>query len=196
MSRPPEPATETQIAWLYDQWGGFIHRRCLAILGDEASADDAVQEVFARAMRSWGSWDGTASRATWLVRIARNHCLNELRNRRGRGGKLLQRADERPGLGSGPGTPQEFELQDLVRAVLDDMDPDLARLAILYFFEDMTQQEIALEVGLSVPTVRKRLRDFVERARVRVALGLEEQLRRAAALGPVTFLLCLLGGLS
>lgn len=184
-------ATETQIAWLYEQWGAFIFRRCRAILGDDEAARDAVQDVFARAMRSWDSWDGSASRATWLVRIARNHCLNELRNRHGRGGKLLAREDERPGLGSGPAGPQEYEIQDIVRAVLDDMEPELARLAVLYFFEEMTQQEIAVEVGLSVPTVRKRLRDFIDQARHRVRKGLEEQIRRAAAMGPVSFLFLL-----
>lgn len=157
--------TPAQVERLYTEHAGLIHRRCRRILRDDEAASDAVQEVFARAIRHWASWDGTASRLTWLSRIATNHCLNELRNRQGRRSKLDQRKGERPGAGSGPAGPQQLELLDLVQVVMDDMQPELRQLAVLYYFEDMTQREIAAEVGLSVPTVRKRLRQFLHQAR-------------------------------
>ena len=66
-----------------------------------------------------------------------------------------------------------------MRAVMQDMDPELQKLAVLYWFDEMTQQEIAREVGLSVPTVRKRLRLFVDKARRRLRKGFESQIIRA-----------------
>ncbi|MCP4873476.1 MAG: sigma-70 family RNA polymerase sigma factor [Proteobacteria bacterium] len=173
------PPTDVQAARLYHQYGALIHRRCRRILRDDEEAWDATQEVFARAIRSWDSWDGTASRLTWLSRIATNHCLNVIRDRQGRRAKLDQRQAERPGAGTGPSAHGQVELLDIVRAVMDGMDPDLQRLAILYWFDEMTQQEIAVEVGLSVPTVRKRLRVFVDRARKQLRSGFESQIIRA-----------------
>ena len=175
------PPTDVQVERLYRQHGALIHRRCRRILRDEDLAWDATQEVFARAISHWDGFDGGSTRLTWLSRIATNHCLNELRNRRGRRDKLEQRKAEAPGAGSGPAGQATFEVLDVVRAVMEDMDPDLQRLAVLYWFDEMTQAEIAREVGLSVPTVRKRLRTFVERARRTLRRGFESQVMRAIA---------------
>lgn len=171
--------TEAQVEALYNQYGALIHRRCRRILRNDDDAWDATQEVFARAMTHWGTWDGSASRLTWLSRIATNHCLNVIRNSSGRRAKLDQRQGERPGAGSGPDAQGRLELLDIVRAVMEDMDPDLQRLAVLYWFDEMTQAEIAVELGLSVPTVRKRLRQFVDKARRRLRQGFESQIMRA-----------------
>ena len=171
--------TEVQVENLYRQYGGLIHRRCRRILRDDEEARDAVQDVFARAIRSWHSWDGEASRLTWLSRIATNHCLNVIRDSKGRRDKLDQRKGERPGAGLGPESHGRLELLDVVKAIMEDMDEDLQRLAILYYFDEMTQAEIAQEVGLSVPTVRKRLRLFVDKARRSLRKGFESQIIRA-----------------
>jgi RNA polymerase sigma-70 factor (ECF subfamily) len=179
LEEPPLTPTEVQIGQLYRRYGPLIHRRCRRILRDEEDAWDATQEVFARAIRSWDTWDAEATRLTWLSRIATNHCLNLIRNQQGRRAKLEQRKAERPGAGTGPDAHGRLELLDLVRAVMDNMDPDLQRLAILYWFDEMTQQEIAHEVGLSVPTVRKRLRTFVDQARKQLRKGFESQIIRA-----------------
>ena len=171
--------TDVQVARLYDKYGSLIYRRCLRILRNEEEARDALQEVFARAIRSWDGWDGSATRLTWLSRIATNHCLNVIRNAKGRREKLDQRKGEAPGAGSGPTTHSSIELADIVRAVMEDMDEDLQRLALLYYFDELTQAEIADEVGISVPTVRKRLRMFVDRARKTLRKGFESQVLRA-----------------
>ena len=179
LSSTPSGPTPAQLEALYTQHASFVHARCRRILKDEDLAWDATQDVFARAIRSWDSFDGRSSRGTWLYRIATNLCLNRIRDAASRRDKLHQRRDERPGAGSGPASPAQVEVHEIVRAVLVDMPEDLARLAVLYYFEDLTQAEIAAEVGLSVPTVRKRLRAFVAQARKRIARGLEAQLAAA-----------------
>ncbi len=173
------PPTDVQVERLYRQHGALIQRRCRRILRDEDLAWDATQDVFARAIRSWDGFEGGSTRLTWLSRIATNHCLNELRNRSGRAAKLKQRKGEAPGAGTGPAGQAQFEVLDVVRAVLQDADPELSRIAILYWFDEMTQSEIAEAVGLSVPTVRKRLRLFVNGARRQLRRGFESQIMRA-----------------
>lgn len=190
--------TDVQIARLYDQYGGLIYRRCLRILRNPEEASDAMQEVFARAICAWDSWGGEATRLTWLSRIATNHCLNVIRNSKGRREKLEQRKGEAAGAGAGLRSFGDIELLDVIRAVMEDMDEDLQRLATLYYFDEMTQAEIAEEVGLSVPTVRKRLRAFIGQARKNIKKGLETQVFRAMAAGEALILAAvpLLGGLT
>ena len=161
--------TETQIARLYEQHASLVFARCRRILRDEDEAWDATQEVFARAIRSWSSFEGNSTRGTWLYRIATNHCLNVIRNNSGRRQKLDQRKGERPGAGSGPDAQGRVEVLDIVRAVMEDMDEDLARLAVLYYFEDMTMREIGAALDLSESRVCQLHSRIVTRLRNQLA---------------------------
>ncbi len=182
------PAT-AQIERLYRQYGAMVHRRCRRILRNEEEALDATQDVFARALRYWDTWDGSADRIHWLNRIATNHCLNRIRNSKGRREKLDMRKTELPAVGTGPAGAADLEQLDIVHAVMRDMPEDLQRLAILYWFDEMTQAEIAEAVGLSVPTVRKRLRRFIHEARRSLRVGFESSILRAIAADPTKLLL-------
>jgi RNA polymerase sigma-70 factor (ECF subfamily) len=66
---------------LYARYGAMVRRRARAILGEEQSALDAMQEVFVRALSERESYRGDASPVTWLYRITTNLCLNRVRDR-------------------------------------------------------------------------------------------------------------------
>src|SRR4051812_41807821 len=73
--------TEADLMELYRQHGYFLFRRALAFLGHEAAAQDAVQDVFVKALRAAGSFRGDANPKTWLCRICDNLCIDLLRKR-------------------------------------------------------------------------------------------------------------------
>src|SRR4051794_9327512 len=66
---------------LYRKYGPAVLRRARAILGDEPSARDAMQEVFVRVLGSATEFRREASPMTWLYQITTRHCLNRLRDR-------------------------------------------------------------------------------------------------------------------
>jgi len=63
---------------------GRMYNLCFRMLGSAPDAEDAAQEAFVRAFSSIKRFQGKASFATWLHRIAVNVCLDELKRRRGR----------------------------------------------------------------------------------------------------------------
>ena len=59
-----------------------LYRVALRILGDEAEAEDALQETFLNAFKSINSFDGRSGLNTWLYRIVYNAALMRIRRRR------------------------------------------------------------------------------------------------------------------
>ncbi len=158
-------ATRAQVEILYNRYGAMVHGRCLRILGNKQDALDATQEVFARVMRHHDSFRAESSPSTWIMRISTNHCLNVLRNRRGRREKLQAHKHDLPQSHPGERVFDGVERAQLVRLLLSRFDPDIQRLAIHFYIDGMSKTEIAQLCELSVPTVRKRLDIFIKRSR-------------------------------
>jgi len=151
---------------LYDRYAHLVYRRCLVLLGNAADAEDALQEVFVKAMRAAQTFRGDSSPTTWLYRISTNHCLNVLRSRKRLRKRLERQAAERASLAAVPADQMEAAAQ--IRQVLPGFDERTQRMAVYYFVDGMSQEEIAQQVGASVPTVRKYLKKFIEKANKRL----------------------------
>lgn len=158
---------------LYETCGPAVRSRCRYLLKDEAEAEDAMHEVFARALQGLESFRSESSPVTWLVQIATHHCLNVMRSRNAAWREETKRIARLAPVVDGGGGP--LEGRDLVRALLSQFDEETQRAAIHYHVDEMTLEEVAEALGRSVPTVRKRLSKFAERARAEAArLGLAE----------------------
>jgi RNA polymerase sigma-70 factor (ECF subfamily) len=132
------------------------------ILGNAADAEDAMQEVFVKAMKALESFRGDSSPTTWLYRISTNHCLNMIRSKKRLRLRLEQKANDPLPLTSVPA--ERMEAATLVRELLPLFDRRSQQMAIYCFVDGMSQEEIAIQVGASVPTVRKYLKAFVEKS--------------------------------
>jgi RNA polymerase sigma-70 factor, ECF subfamily len=157
--------TEDEVAKLYEHYGYVVFRRCVMYLGDPTAAQDAVQEVFERALRAAAGFRGESNPRTWLCRIADHLCVDILR-RRQRNPVANESSDEAMELAIGAAVgDDDFEALATVRHLLENLDPDSARLAVLYYVDELTQDELAEELGLSRRTVGKRLQHMLARAR-------------------------------
>lgn len=165
-TRPPGPSqTDRQlITELYRSHGSRVYARCLYLLRDKEEARDAVQEVFIKVQKNLAAFRGDASPLTWMTRIATNHCLNLIRAQRAAWHDKYKREVEN-GAASQLLGPSLKENQQLLKLALAKVEPEVAEAAIYYFVDEMTQAEICALVGLSAPTLRKRLREFIDVAR-------------------------------
>lgn len=88
---------------LVERHGPTLYRLAFRLVGDEALAEDVVQESFLRAWRSLASFDGRSEIATWLHRITSNCAVDALRKRAQRGDELA--LGETSGAGEGGEAP-------------------------------------------------------------------------------------------
>jgi RNA polymerase sigma factor (sigma-70 family) len=126
---------------------------------NEQDAQDAVQEAYLRAFRSFPDFRGGDARA-WLLKIVRNTCYSWLRINR-----PLQDATEfdenlfAPDVRSP--NPEEVVLQNdrgvLVRRALQKLPPNLREVLILRELEGMSYREIGAITGMPAGTVMSSL---------------------------------------
>ena len=152
----PEPALV--LRELYEKYGGSVFGRCAFLLKDRSKAEDAMQDVFAKALQHQAGFRSEASPLTWLMKIATHHCLNLLRAERAGWRKRYER-EASVHLGTDD-RPQVLEARDLVVKMLALVDLETQAAAIHYHVDEMTLDEVAALLGRSVPTVRKRLQEF------------------------------------
>lgn len=142
----------------YEQYASSVYGRCLYLLKRREDAEDAMQEVFARALGNLERFRGEASPLTWLMTIATHHCLNEIRGRRAGWRERFRRTEEaRPRYHGGP---KLMEARDQVHRLLHRFDLETQRAVVHYHVDGMTLEEVGRAIGRSVPTVRKRLARF------------------------------------
>ena len=166
----PSASPRERVASLYQDYGGLVQARCRYLLNDVDAARDATQEVFVKVMRSLDQFRGEASPSTWILRIATNHCLNRLAaDRAGWKRRFRQhvRHVEEAGLRGGV----DPERARLVHQILNRLDTETQAVAIHYFVDEMTQEEIGALLGRSLPTIRKRLAKFRRIAQKEVGRG-------------------------
>ena len=143
---------------LYSKYGGAVYGRCVYLLKDRTKAEDAMQDVFAKALTHLGEFRAEASPLTWLMKIATHHCFNVIRGERAAWRGAFEREEKaRPGSHGGP---QVFELRDALNKALAKVDAETQQAVIHYHVDEMTLEEVAQLLGRSVPTVRKRLEQF------------------------------------
>jgi RNA polymerase sigma-70 factor, ECF subfamily len=155
--------SDQELSALYDRYAPVLFVRCKRLLRNDEDAHDAVHETFARVIRNARGFREQSSPLTWMYRISTNYCLNQLRNGKGRREKLDHHKSEFTTMATT--SPESVEDHGRVLDLLDACDDQTRQCVIYTYFDDCTRQETADLVGISVPTVRKRIQDFLTRAR-------------------------------
>lgn len=119
-------------------------------LGDPDTADDLVQETYARMMRSLPGFRGDGSARSWLLRIARNTCADATRVRRRR--RTRDAFAEVPDIADGPASGWSE-----VTSVLRSLSPERQQAFVLTQILDLSYQDAAEILEVPIGTVRSRV---------------------------------------
>ena len=144
----------------------LIYRALIAILGDAADAQDAMQDAFLSAFRDIGGFQGRSKFSTWLVSIARNAALQRLRDRKNT--ESLEQKDNEQDREFRPRqvvawqeNPEQShsrtEMRQLVEKGLLQLPAKYRVIVMLRDVEQLSTDDVARQLGLSVPAVKTRL---------------------------------------
>ena len=150
--------SRAELVDLYQRYGAAVRARCRAICGNDADADEALQEAFLKAWKARKRFDGRYPLA-WLQTIGRNCALQVLRKRRpwvDDPYAWMKHPD--------PSTVDAGAQVDAVR-LLDGFKPEDAALLRLRYAEGWRIHEIAEHFDTSQRTIRRRLERLETRAR-------------------------------
>lgn len=159
---------------LFERYRERVYAIAFRVSGNGSDALDIVQESFALLFRKLGSFRGKSLFSTWLFRIVTN-CSIDYRRR--------QRADRSPTLISHPSEHHDVadaalgprdvaavhEVSDQVQAAISCLSPKLRAVLALRYLEEMSYEELAATLEISLGTVKSRL--------ARAHLALEQTVR-------------------
>jgi len=182
IARHDEVAFET----LMRRYNGRLFRVARAILGNDAEAEDALQEAYLAAYRHIAEFRGGAKLSTWLTRIVINEALGRLRRQK-RDGTVVpfvhHDRDEQCEQGavvtdqlteSPENATLRAEVRRLLERKIDELPLVFRTVFILREIEEMTVEETAECLSIPDATVRTRL--FRARGMLREALAREMDL--------------------
>jgi RNA polymerase sigma factor (sigma-70 family) len=131
---------------------------------DESMAEECSQEVMVTLWRKAHLFDPTrASVATWIFTIARNKKIDALRRQnRPEPESLPWQEDQEPDAAEALELQQESTRLAKVIEELPEKQRDVVKRA---FYGDLSHQEIAMETGLPLGTIKSRIRLALERMR-------------------------------
>jgi RNA polymerase sigma-70 factor (ECF subfamily) len=147
---------DSRRAWLdraVTRWEKPLLRLCFAYLCDTALAEDAVQETFFKAWKSYERFRGDADEKTWLTRIAINTCKDLLKSSWARNTDRSVVPELLP-----EGSVPFDERDDTVTRAVMSLPPKLKEAVLLRWYQGLTLEEMVKVLRLPRSTVNYRLK--------------------------------------
>ena len=160
------PDTPECFEQIVSEYQTQLRRLCCVLLKDVHLAEDAVQETFLKAYRSMGEFRKESSERTWLTRIAVNTCRDLLRSRWLRYIDRSVKIEDLPE----PETPADPENTGLYETILR-LPVKQREVVLLYYYQNMTMQEISDILQISASNVSRRLESARKTLRKRLEEG-------------------------
>ena len=140
----------------YTDHGAELYRFARRWTGDDAAAQDLVQDVIVRAWRAADRFDPqTGSLRTWLFAIARNAAVDHSRS-------ASRKGTQRPGSDDQSASDSEAAVDDVIRAdlvarALVHLSFDQRTAIVETYLRDRTYADVASDLGVSESTLRSRV---------------------------------------
>jgi RNA polymerase sigma-70 factor (ECF subfamily) len=167
---------------LVNRYEHKIFRLAQNITQNREDAEDVMQEAFLKSFSNLDRFQGNSRFYTWLVRIAVNEALMKLRKRRPNQVSLDEPVEtEEDSMPReiedwGPSPEQRYaqtQLQEILSGAIAELDPAFRIVFLLRDVEELSTEETAELLGLSVPAVKSRLL----RARLRLRQRLSKSFK-------------------
>ncbi len=156
---------------LYQMYADNICGVINVILKDPERSQEICQDVFVKIWNNASNYNSSKGRFfTWILNIARNAAIDELRSKSNKEQKQNLSMDYFVGILEGA---EEMESKvDVIglKALLKDLKELCREIISLLYFKGYTQKEAAEELGIPIGTVKTRNRNCISQIRKNNAL--------------------------
>jgi len=158
---------DTAAELLVGAHGRAIGRTCMALLGSQTEAEDALQETLVAALDGLDAFRGDGTLRAWLLSVARRRCARRLAAR-SRERDVRQRL---PSVEAGP-SAERLSMARRARQLLDEIKPTEREALVLRFSGELSFRELGQACGIDEAAARKRVSRGL--SRLRSLLGEDE----------------------
>lgn len=150
----PDNNREERLTRMVEQHQSALLTICYAYLHEREMAEDAVQETFLKAYKALDSFRGDCKEKTWLTSIAINVCRNM---RRSTWFVRMNRSITPEDIPVAAWDHFNQDAADLAAAI-QQLPTKLKEVILLYYYQEMTMDEIARIVGVTPSMISKRMK--------------------------------------
>ena len=150
---------------LYERYSNKVYAKCISILKNEASAEDAMQEVFLKVMLNLSKFKGNSKFSTWLYSITYNYCIDQTRRNK----KSLEKEVEDINK-IGEHIEDEVDDQELLQVevnrlkiILDEMEPSDKATLLMKYQDDMSIKEMCDVFDKSESAIKMQIKRAKEK---------------------------------
>ncbi|QOR68094.1 sigma-70 family RNA polymerase sigma factor [Cytobacillus suaedae] len=165
---------EAKLEWLMEEYGDMVMRLAYTYVKQKQLAEDISQEVFISCYKNLDGFQHKSSYKTWVYRITVNKCKDAIGSWSSRNihYKDILSSIFTSGTKSTEDSLIEFEENEEVFHRVLELPVNYREVIILYYYEELTIEEISVLLRIKINTVKSRL----HRARAALKSSIKEEI--------------------
>ncbi|MBO6880289.1 sigma-70 family RNA polymerase sigma factor [Winogradskyella sp.] len=163
-------------AQLVDRYKDLVYTLALRMLKHKEEAEEVAQDTFIKVFKSLDKFKGDSKFSTWIYRVAYNTCLDNIKKNK----KHLNNVaideftfNKLDTIDNALDNIINEERSVLIKKCIDKLPEDSSALLTLFYFEELSLEEISKIINIEANTVKVKL----FRARKKLAVILEQYLQ-------------------
>ena len=158
---------------LYDRYSDKVFAKCISMLKDESTAEDAVQDIFMKVLLNLSKFKMNARFSTWLYSISYNFCIDKIRRRK-KERDLVTDVDD---INNYEGVVDEDDDSDILETnvvqmkhILEQMKVSDKAVLFMKYQDDLSIKEMTEILNLSESAIKMKIKRAKEKFRKKYTL--------------------------